>query len=68
MSWTFRPPSGEVPLEALLAARARPALEWWGCASARCGASWTGVWGRRSMMFAELGGRGGPSGPCPYPH
>ena len=43
MSWTLRLLPGGGPCEALPVARARLALEWWGCPPVWCGASWIGV-------------------------
>ena len=41
---------------------ARPAWEWWGCVSARCGASWTGARDWLQMMSVGLAGRWGLHG------
>ena len=56
-SWTHRLlPCGGL-CGALPVALARLALEWWGCALARCGASWTGIGGRWQMMSVGCWGR-----------
>ena len=52
---------------ALPVAVARRAWEWWGCAPAQCGASWTSAGDRRQTMSAGPAGRWGRHGLCPYP-
>ena len=43
MSWTLRLLPSRGPCEALPVARARPALEWWGCEPVWCATSWMSV-------------------------
>ena len=58
---------GRGPCGALPVALARPAWEWWGCASAWCGASSTGAWDRRQAMSVRSEGRWGLHGLCVHP-
>ena len=67
MSWTHRPLPGGGLCGALTVALARPAWEWRGCATAWCGASWTGAGDWRQMMSVGAAGLLGLHGLCPYP-
>ena len=65
-SWTHRLlPAGGL-CGALPVVLVQPAWEWWGCAPARCGPSWTGARDGRQMMSAGLAGRWGLHGFCPW--
>ena len=68
-SWRHCLLPGVGPCGALPVALFRPAWEWLGCASARCGSSWTGTRDRRQMMLMSVrpAGRWGLHVLCLHP-